>query len=191
MGDLPSVETLHKLLICDAGVGKLYWRERGVEWFSPGNTSREARAAGWNNRYAGSEALINVNQSGYRRGAVLDVIVFAHRVVWAMHTGAWPSSFLDHTNGVRLDNRIANLREASEAQNKANVGKRYDRRPTSRFIGVELVRATGRWGASVRSGPARHWCGTFATEEEAARARDAVALKLRGEFARLNFPEAP
>ncbi len=84
---------------------------------------------------------------------------------------------------------LCNLRAVTADQNKANAGKRPRREPSSRFIGVELIPSTGRWGASVGANGGRTWVGSFASEEEAARARDKVALSIKGEFARLNFPE--
>jgi hypothetical protein len=177
VSDLPTVEMLHRLLVCDAKAGKLYWRDR------PGQRA-------WNSRHAGREALIYLSSDGYRRGAILGRNFQAHRVIWAMVYGEWPPEQIDHINGVRSENRIDNLRHVTQAQNKANGGKRPGRNPTSRFIGVERVAATGKWGATVPFRGKRNWCGTFATEEAAARARDAKALELRGEFARLNFPEA-
>jgi hypothetical protein len=93
----------------------------------------------------------------------------------------------DHINGDKLDNRRANLRAATAAQNSRNTAKH---KGGSRFKGVCLCRQTGRWKATIKIDGRQAWLGRFDTEEDAARAYDAAALEAFGEFACLNFPRA-
>lgn len=95
---------------------------------------------------------------------------------------------VDHRNGNGLDNRKANLRLATQHENKANVGLRRDN--TSGYRGVFLKRATGRWMVSINIGAdkLRKIVGPFPDRITAAHAYDDLARQYHGEFARLNFP---
>lgn len=93
---------------------------------------------------------------------------------------------IDHANGNGLDNRRSNLRFATRSQNSANSNKKGS---TSRFRGVCWDKRRGNWHVAMRCNYRSVNIGNFASEEAAARAYDAKALELFGEFARLNFPE--
>ncbi len=95
---------------------------------------------------------------------------------------------VDHRNCDSLDNRRANLRLATRAQNCCNKGK-TKLKTTSRYIGVHFEKSRGRWSASIRHNGKTVWLGRFDSEIEAGKAYDEAAKKYHGEFARLNFPE--
>jgi hypothetical protein len=99
-----------------------------------------------------------------------------------------PGMVVDHINGDRLDNRRANLRFCTLAQNKQN--SRPYRGGTSRYKGVSWKRTgkgTGKWLARIRVDGKDIHLGFHKEEEEAAKAYDTAAIRYYGEFARTNF----
>lgn len=105
----------------------------------------------------------------------------------SMHRFIADVAAVDHVNGNGLDNRRANLRAATSAQNAANRPRRVDSK--SPFKGVLINNDRGRpWRAQIHHDGRKRHLGCFDTAEEAARAYDVAALGAWGEFARLNFP---
>ena len=92
----------------------------------------------------------------------------------------------DHIDRDPLNNQRSNLRIATRSQNLVNRGKWGKR---SKFIGVKPHRL--RFQAYIGNGSTRRHIGSFVTEEQAARARDAAAVSTYGEFASLNFQQVP
>lgn len=89
---------------------------------------------------------------------------------------------VDFENGIRHDCRKENLRKATNQENCWNRAPRDGRR----FKGIELHR--GKFRARIKRDGKTRYLGIFSTPEEAARAYDQAAVRLFGEFARLNFP---
>ena len=110
----PSV--LHLVLTADPDVGSLVWKGRCQDMFLSGAAHKT-----WNTRYAGKVAF-TANIDGYKVGRIFGMGFRAHRVIWALETGAWPKDGIDHINGDRSDNRISNLRECTQSQNCRNRG---------------------------------------------------------------------
>lgn len=91
----------------------------------------------------------------------------------------------DHINGNKLDCRKSNLRRATNQQNLWNTRRT---RGSSRFKGVMWRASRSKWRVKVKQGDRYLELGEFRNEEIAAMAYDDAVRKLRGEFARLNFP---
>lgn len=116
--------------------------------------------------------------SGYVRVRVDNVLMRAHRVIFAMVTGKWPELDIDHEDRNRSNNRWLNLREANDEQNNANSVR-------SNAVGLKGVyRMKGKFQAQIQSCGHRINLGTYVTPEEAHAAYAAKAIELFGEFAR-------
>jgi hypothetical protein len=69
------------------------------------------------------KAAYRVMWNGYKRITVEYKQYAAHRLIWMLHYGEFPKHDIDHINGIRGDNRIENLREATRSQNMQNEKK--------------------------------------------------------------------
>lgn len=91
--------------------------------------------------------------------------------------------FVDHISGDRLDNRRANLRFATNAQNKWNAVQHRDN--TSGFKGVSWAKQAKKWRAKICRFEKQYHLGYFKTPAAAHAAYCAAAARLHGEFARV------
>jgi len=97
------------------------------------------------------------------------------------------SVLIDHENGNRVDNRKANLRICTRAENGQNRGK--SPLNTTGYKGVTKVkRTTGpdRYVSTIVADNQSIRCGTYNTPETAAYAYNLAALKYHERFANLN-----
>lgn len=101
--------------------------------------------------------------------------------------GAPDGTPVDHKDSNGLNNQRSNIRLCTRLENGAN------RRFVSNASGYKGVYPTpgtfGRFYATVTRDHKPVYLGSFAAAKDAARAYDAAALELFGEFASLNFPD--
>ena len=125
---------------------------------------------------AGTVTLGAVDAStGYRRLCVGGRQHYAHRLAWLYMTGHWPAEQIDHINGDRADNRCANLREATNAQNNQRTRARAD--SGTGVLGVSWHRRAGKYIAQLRHEGVNHYLGLFDSVESAAHARRAAEAR--------------
>lgn len=117
---------------------------------------------------------------GYRRIRFQKTVYAAHRLAWFYMYGVWPDREVDHIDGNRDNNALANLRLVTKSQNMWNSKIRKNNR--SGFKGVCLQR--GRWVAQICHNKKKIIIGRFKTPDEAAEAYRAKSIEFHGEFAR-------
>jgi hypothetical protein len=96
--------------------------------------------------------------------------------------------FVDHINHNGTDNRKANLRLATCAQNSCNRWQ-FRKDKSSKYIGVGWKERTKKWAAIICYRRKNIIVGYFKDEIQAVKAYDEAAKKYHGEFASLNVPE--
>lgn len=163
--------------ICDCGSSAFVRSTRGATAIVDASDFAALSKWQWSSSAAGHIYRREPKSKGAR-------VVFLHHEILQRVEGLE----VDHINGNPADNRRVNLRYATKAQNQMN---RHRVVAACGFKGVTKNKA--RWMASIKQTlggrKLRHHLGTFDTAHEAARAYDAAALRLFGEFASPNFKQ--
>jgi len=133
---------LKTLFYYNPETGVLTWRNRPRDHFK---TRRAFNI--WNTRFSGKEAGSD-NGQGYLVAKINNTNYIAHRVIWCLETGAWPKDQLDHIDHDRMNNKFANLREATHQENLRN--QTLDSRNTSGIAGVYWSTQNQKWRAQIR-----------------------------------------
>ena len=155
---LPTKARLHELFIYSFIEGTLY-RKSYPELKPVGATARSR---------------------GYASARVDGVPYQRHRLIWAYFYDD-PGAFnVDHINHIRDDDRIENLRLATETQNRRN-SKMYCTNTTG-FKGVYYNTRYNKWQAQMYLNNRKIYLGTYSTKEEAAAAYAEAANRLHGDF---------
>lgn len=146
-----NAEQLREKLVYDAETGVFTWRVK------PSKNKPAGMVAGYTR--PDRRVVIIIRRRLY----------YAHRLAWLYTHGRWPLNAVDHINCDPLDNRIANLREASHAENMQNRRKaRSD--SSSGLAGAYQRRDDLTWYAEIRTNRVKRYIGAFATKEEAHEA---------------------
>jgi len=139
-------ECLKELLHYDPDTGIFTWKvSKGA--------SRAGAVAGFLNK-------------GYSRIRIDGNYYSSHRLAWLYVNNIWPDDQIDHINGIKLDNRICNLRMATNAENQQNyhLPKANNK---SGFLGVSLHKPSKKFMATIRINGIKKNLGYFSSAEEA------------------------
>ncbi len=168
--ELPVLAYLNHLFTCDAQSGTLTWNINGDR----SRVHAEGKEAGtFSSRYM----RVYINRKGYA----------LHRLIWKMVHGKDPSGVIDHIDGNTRNNKISNLREATQSENLQN--RIISSNSTTGFKGVYYDKRRNHYLATYVKNGVRFQSNAYSTAEEA----DLVLRKLRadndGEFACNSYRE--
>lgn len=141
--------------------GELFWKEGGRP------KVRQGDRAGF------------VTTRGYRKVSINSKRYYIHRLVFLMFHGYFPK-FVDHINGNSGDNRIENLREATNAQNMHNA--KLSKTNTSGVKGVSWHKDAKKWRVRLSLNGKRINLGLYNTLEQAATVSKTARQNYHKEF---------
>lgn len=168
LNNLPSVEQLRAAFVYEPNTGVFR------------HLPRFDCPAWWNTKYAGKIAgTISKTTTGYVNIKYMRRGIRAHQAAWAIIHGKWPDDQIDHINGDRADNRLINLRPATQPDNARNKISGISTQSGFRGVFPHLK----KWKARISFNKRQIHLGCFNTPEQAYAVYCEAAQRLHGEFA--------
>lgn len=124
-----------------------------------------------------------LRSDGYWRIILFRKEYVEHRLIWFMHNGITIEN-IDHKDGIKLNNKIENLRTATVSQNSCNL--RTTGKNSSGFKGVSYNKEKNKWLAQIKANKQYYFLGYHNLPEAAYEAYKIAANKYHGEFANFN-----
>lgn len=149
---LLSAERLRELIDYEPRLGVFQWKPRG---WRQGSRCNDGRAPGSVSK-----------QTGYLTIRVDRKLYQAHRLAWLHFHGEWPEHDIDHINGDRLDNRLANLRDVGNTVNRENM-RRARADCAAGLLGVHFDKRRGTYFSSITAHGVQKYLGAFHSAESA------------------------
>lgn len=143
----------------DPETGGFSWKRGAAPSKSDGATAGWVTALGY--------AAIKINRSKY----------MAHRLAWLYANGEWPEHDIDHINGIKTDNRLANLRDVHVSVNQQNR-RRAARGNSGGVLGVCWNKVARKWNASIQIKGQHIHLGRFEAKDDAGAAYLAAKRRL-------------
>src|SRR5687768_11945871 len=148
------IPALHENFVYDPKTGVFLWKKGG----------RSGRPA------------FQQNNNGYLRGQIAGCALPAHRAAWLMHHGEWPDRDLDHIDGNRQNNAIANLRVVDFVDNQRN--RKTPVTNNTGVMGVAWRAERQSWRAQIGIDGRNIYLGHFESKALAIVARKAAEKAL-------------
>jgi predicted glutamine amidotransferase len=143
--------------------GELYWKNK----YKPTSWKKIGSKAGFLHKgYIG----LRMNKKFYA----------VHRLIFLMHNGHLPK-FIDHIDGNPLNNKIENLREATQQQNLYNT--KLSKKNTSGYKNVILSKKLNKWQVLIRVNGKMKYFGNYFCKDIARFVAETMRYKYHKEFA--------
>jgi hypothetical protein len=143
-----TVEELKQLLDYDQNTGVFTWKVRRSGTAVIGSIAGHLKKSGY--------IYISINYKQYT----------AHRLAFLYVNGVWPTNDIDHINGIKIDNRIVNLRDVTSRENQSN----FHTHRNGKLVGASYHKLFKKWLATIEINGERIYLGNFPTEEAAHQA---------------------
>lgn len=106
---------------------------------------------------------------GYVRIVIEGKKYYSHRLAWLFVYGCMPENSLDHIDGNKANNRIANLRLATQTENAQNQWARKNN--SSGCVGVSFDAKAKKWSAYITLSRKKFGLGNYHSLSDAVAAR--------------------
>ena len=114
--------------------------------------------------------------NGYTQIKIDQKKYYAHRLAWIWVYGVHPPHHIDHVNRTKDDNRIKNLRPATNSENQQNQKKRRANNKSG-VVGVCWDKSMLKWKAQIQINRKNINLGHYNSIEEAAAVRATAKQK--------------
>ena len=138
--------------------GALFWKK------SPNNLIKIGQKAG-----------TAINNAGYNIVGISGKTYRLHRIIFLYHQGYLPNK-IDHIDCNRLNNKVENLRPATNEENSRNT--KLSKKNKSGVKGVHWASHVNKWLVQVRRGNTSKYLGVYKDLELA----ELVAIEARDKF---------
>lgn len=148
-------EILHEYFDYDPNTGYLTWK-----------TKKHSRKV-----IVGARAGSISTKNRHRVLKFMGQLYAEHRVIWLHYYGEWPKGHIDHINHDEQDNRIANLRDVTQAENNLNNSRRGDNSTGHTGVWINKLNSRKKFMAELRLNGKRVHYSSHYTLEDAIAAR--------------------
>lgn len=143
-----TAQQLREILHYEADTGVFIWKVMLAHRRKPGEVA---------GNFTHGYIEIGINNCSYR----------AHRLAWLHVYGEWPTGHIDHIDGNRANNAIANLRDVTNQTNAQNRHSVSQIKRTSDYLGVTWNSANQCWMAQIKHCGKNMYLGQYSSEREA------------------------